>query len=172
MYNPSGTACKTGCAFCCILSGEDGGTITEVEAKQVFSALHKFQNEPDGRDWNPKACAALDPGTLTCSSYETRPMICRSYISTDASACEKVAQGESGSGMGTLEPYHTYLASLEVSRSSLKGVKRVSTYSLAKLAANAVGGVTLEEALKRSRHNPAELNKEIKRSNKDISRVS
>jgi len=172
VYNPSGTACKTGCAFCCILSGEDGGTITEVEAKQVFSALHKFQNEPDGRDWNPKACAALDPSTLTCRSYETRPMICRSYISTDASACEKVAQGESGSGMGTLEPYHTYLASLEVSRSSLKGVKRVSTYSLAKLAANAVGGVSLDEALKRSRHNSVELNKEIKRSNKDISRVS
>ena len=107
VYNPSDTACKTGCAFCCILSGEDGGTITEVEAKQVFTALNKFQNKPDGRDWNPSACAALDPETLTCRSYETRPMICRSYISTDASACEKVAQGESGSGMGTLEPYHT-----------------------------------------------------------------
>lgn len=172
VYDPSGIACKNGCAFCCILSGEDGGIITEAEAKQVFSALNKLQNKPDGRDWNPSACAALDPKTLTCRSYETRPMICRSYISTDASACEKVAQGESGLGMGTLEPYHSYLASLEVSRSSLKGVKRVSTYSLAKLAANAVGGATLKEALKRSRHDTFELNKEIKRSNKDISRVS
>lgn len=172
VYNPSNEACKSGCAFCCILKGNDGGIISEVETTQIFYSLTKLQNEPDGRDWNPSACAALDPETLTCRSYETRPMICRSYISTDASACEKVSQGESGSGMGTLEPYHTYLASLEVSRSSLKGVKRVSTYSLAKLAANTVGGATLDEALKRSRHNSVELNKEIKRSKNDIKRVS
>lgn len=171
VYSPSGAACKAGCAFCCILSGEDGGTITEVEAKQVFSALNKFQNKPDGRDWNPSACAALDPETLTCRSYENRPIICRSYISTDASACKNVSQGESGSGMGTLGPYHTYLAAIEASRNGLKGVKRVSTYSLAKLAANAVDGASLEEALNRSRHKSVELNKEVKRSNHNISKV-
>ena len=170
-YNPTGLACKSGCAFCCILSGEDGGIISESEATLLFYDLSKLQSEPDGRDWNPKACPALNPVTLACRTYSNRPMICRSYVSTDATACQKVSEGESAAGMGTLEPYHTYLASLEVSRNSLKGIKRVCTYSLSKLTANALSGATLEDSLNNSRHKPIELNKEIKRSKNDISRA-
>ena len=170
-YNPTGLACKSGCAFCCILSGEDGGIITESEATLLFKDLRKLQNEPDGRDWNPKACPALNPVTHVCRTYSNRPMICRSYVSTHAGACQKVSKGESASGMGTLEPYHTYLASIEVSRNSLKGIKRVSTYSLSKLATNALSGETLQTALNNSRHKHIELNKEIKRSKNDISRA-
>ncbi|CUH38916.1 hypothetical protein JSE7799_01635 [Jannaschia seosinensis] len=51
---PEGLACAAGCAFCCILPGEDGGTLT---------------------------------------AYEARPMIRRSYVSRDATACKAIADG-------------------------------------------------------------------------------
>ena len=76
--NPSGLACAKGCAFCCILKGEDGGTITEIEAIEMYKALSVLQNKPDGRNWVPKACPSLDPETLACRAYEARPVICRS----------------------------------------------------------------------------------------------
>ena len=51
--NPTGLACSKGCAFCCILLGDDGGTITEKEAITLFSALLPFANRPDGRKLHP-----------------------------------------------------------------------------------------------------------------------
>lgn len=167
----SGFACTSGCAFCCILSGKDGGTITEAEAVALHSALFPLAGKPDGRDWNAKACAALDPDSQQCRAYDVRPMICRSYVSTDVDACEKVSQGKAAVGPGTLDPYHTYLAALGLSRSALKGTKRVSTYALARIAAAAVEGLPLDEALTRARHAPSELDAELRRSKRDLSRA-
>jgi hypothetical protein len=82
-----------------------------------------------------------------------------------------VSEGQSASGPGTLGPYHTYLAAIGLSRSALKGVKRVSTYALARVAAAAVEGKSLEEALTTARHKPAELDAELKRSKHDLSRA-
>lgn len=68
-------------------------------------------------------------------------------------------------------PYHTYLAAIGLSRATLKGVKRVSTYALAEVAAAAIEGGSLDDALARARHKPAELEAELKRSKRDMSRV-
>ena len=75
--SPSGLACAEGCAFCCILSGDDGGTISETEAVALYEALAPLAGQPDGREWNPKACPSLDPDSRMCRAYEARPMICR-----------------------------------------------------------------------------------------------
>ena len=166
-----GFACTSGCAFCCILSGDDGGTITEAEAVALHSALAPFAGEPDGRDWNVKACPALDPVSRQCRVYDSRPMICRSYVSSDVDACEMVSQGKAADGPGTLDPYHTYLAALGLSRAALKGAKRVSTYALARVAAAAVEGLPLEDALTKARHAPSELDAELRRSKRDLSRA-
>jgi hypothetical protein len=168
---PPGVACAAGCAFCCILSGQDGGTITEAEARGLHAALAALAGKPDGRAWHPRACPALDPETRTCRAYEARPTICRSYVSTDATACETVAQGKPAEGPGTLGPYHTYLAALGLSRAALKGKRRVSTYSLARIAGAAVEGVPLQEALASARHRTGELDAELKRSRRDQSRT-
>lgn len=168
---PRGLACAQGCAFCCILSGEDGGTITEAEATALFHALSPLAGQPDGRAWHPKACPALDPELRTCRAYEARPMICRSYVSTDAAACEAVAGGTAMVGPATLEPYHTYLAAIGLSRAALKGSKRVSTHALSGVAAAAVSGETLETALNMSRHKPSELDAELRRSKRDRARA-
>lgn len=167
---PPGLACAQGCAFCCILSGSDGGTITEAEARRLHAALAPLAGQPDGRDWHPKACAALDPETRTCRAYEARPMICRTYVSTDAAACEQVAGGTPAAGPGTLGPYHVYLAALGLARAALKGTRRVSTHSLARLAAAAIEGATQDDALSASRHKPGELEEELRRSRRDLSR--
>ena len=169
--SPQGLACADGCAFCCILSGADGGTITEAEAAALHSALAPLAGQPDGRAWHPKACPSLDPETRSCRAYEARPMICRTYVSTDVEACKSVSEGQAVPGPGTLGPYHTYLAAIGLSRAALKGVKRVSTYALAQVAAAAVDGVSLDEALVQARHKPTELDAELKRSKRDISRV-
>ena len=169
--NPTGLACSKGCSFCCILLGDDGGTITEKEAITLYSALIPFANRPDGRSWHPRACPSLNPETLECRAYEARPMICRSYISPDLEACKKVSNGETADGPGTLAPYHTYLASLGISRAVLKGYKRVSTFSMFRLASEAIAGTMLEEALSKSRHTASELDAELKRSKKDLLRA-
>ena len=169
--NPSGLACVKGCAFCCILNGEDGGTITEIEAVEMYKALSKLQDGPDGRNWASKACPSLDPETLECRAYEARPVICRSYISTSVTACETLSKGEAATGPGTLPPYHTYLAAHGISRAALKGTKRVSTYSLFELASQAIDGASLETALARSKHSTSELEAELKRSKRDLSRA-
>jgi hypothetical protein len=98
-------------------------------------------------------------------------MICRAYVSTDVEACKSVSEGQAVPGPGTLGPYHTYLAAIGLSRAALKGVKRVSTYALAQVAAAAVDGVSLDDALERARHKTTELDAELKRSKRDISRV-
>ena len=168
--SPGGLACAEGCAFCCILSGDDGGTITESEAEALHEALLPFAGQPDGREWHPKACPSLDPETRICRAYEARPTICRAYVSTDVAACEAVAKGQAVTGPGTLGPYHTYLAAIGLSRSALKGSKRVATYALARVAAAAVEGERLEAALTKARHKPSELDAELKRSKRDLSR--
>jgi Fe-S-cluster containining protein len=164
---PPGLDCARGCAFCCILSGEDGGTITEAEARILHAALAPMAGQPDGRSWHPDACAALDPETRECRVYDARPMICRSYVSTDVLACEAVAEGKPKAGPGTLGPYHDYLAAIALSRAALKGVRRVSTYALARVAAGAVDGQPVEDALRAARHKPSGLDAELKRSRRD-----
>jgi hypothetical protein len=167
----SGLACAEGCAFCCILRGDDGGTITETEARRLHAALAPFAGQPDGRTWHPEACAALDPETRTCRAYGARPVICRSYVSSDAAACEQVSQGAAADGPGTLGPYHGYLAALGLSRAALKGARRLSTYSLARLTAAAVAGGLVEDALHDARHRPSDLDAELRRSKRDMSRA-
>jgi len=99
---PGGLACARGCAFCCILPGKDGGTITPFEAARLHAALSPLAGEPDGTGWHADACPALDPETRECRAYDARPMICRSYVSKDVSACEQIARGTSARGTGTL----------------------------------------------------------------------
>ncbi|GKY88514.1 YkgJ family cysteine cluster protein [Sinisalibacter aestuarii] len=145
-------ACGEGCAFCCILSGGDGGTTTEAEATRLHAALAGRAGEPDGRNWHPEACPALDPDTRACRAYDARPIICRSFLSTDASACEANAQGGTEPGSGLLGSHLDYLAVLALIRETLKGMTRVPTYSLAQIAASAVGGADLATSLDTARH--------------------
>jgi len=169
--DPRGLACAAGCAFCCILRGQDGGTITEAEALEVHAALAPLAGQPDGRDWHPHACPALDPATRLCRAYDARPMICRTYVSTDVAACEKVAEGQAAPGPGTLGPYHTYLAALGLSRAALKGTRRVASHALARVAAAAVDGQDAQTALADARHKPTELEAELRRSKRDLGRA-
>jgi hypothetical protein len=167
---PGDLACGQGCAFCCILGGADGGTITEAEARALHGALMPFAGAPDGRDWHPRACAALDPATRQCRAYAARPTICRSYVSRDATACEAVAYGQEATGQGTLAAYHGYLAALGLSRAALRGQRRVATYALARIAAAAVEGCDPETALQVARHPASGLEDELKRSKRDLAR--
>jgi hypothetical protein len=159
-------ACAEGCAFCCILAGEDGGTMTEAEAVRLHASLSRLAGEPDGRVWHPRACPALDPETRTCRAYDARPSICRSYISPDAALCEDIAEGTPRPGPGVLGGHVLYLSVLALTRETLRGVAAVPTYSLARLAAAAVRDDSLEEALAASRHAPRELRDEIARHKK------
>ncbi len=133
-------ACGDGCAFCCILSGGEGGVITGFEAGQLHAALSPLAGQPDGRAWHKSACPALDPDTRSCRAYEARPMICRSFVSTDAKACEANAQGGKELGAGLLGNHVDYLMVLAVCRATLKGITQVQTYSLAETAALGVAG--------------------------------
>ncbi|NNL19331.1 MAG: YkgJ family cysteine cluster protein [Boseongicola sp.] len=161
---PAGkAACSAGCAFCCILTGEDGGTITQIEARRLHEALMAFKGQPDGRQWTQKGCPSLDPETRLCRVYEARPMICRSYVSSDVSACETIAGGMPAEGTGVLGAQTLYLAVLTLSRNLLKGITRVPTFSLARVAAGAVDGDSLEDALSEAQHSPRELDDEIAR---------
>lgn len=159
----SHAACAPGCAFCCILSGEDGGTITQTEARRLFEALAPLKGQPDGRAWTSKACPSLDPETRLCRAYEARPMICRSYMSSDVSACETIADGTPAEGAGVLGAQTLYLAVLTLSRNLLKGITRVPTYSLSRIAAGAVDGESLEDAMTAAKHGPRELDHEVAR---------
>jgi len=157
-------ACAAGCAFCCILPGDDGGLITEVEARALHAALAPRTGEPDGRAWHPRACAALDPESRTCRAYDARPVICRSYVSRDAAACEEISNGQSAGGAGVLSPHVTYLLALGLARAALKGTRLVQTYALATIAAAAVDGSDIDTALKSARHKPRDLDAERRRS--------
>lgn len=150
-------ACADGCAFCCILAGGDGGTITEAEAMRLHEALSPLAGQPDGRGWHAAACAALDPETRSCRAYEARPTICRSFLSTDARACEINAEGGAEAGAGLLGSHLDYLAVHALARDLLKGIARVPTYAMDRIAAGAVEGEALEDTLAAARHGPKAL---------------
>ncbi|WP_172299644.1 YkgJ family cysteine cluster protein [Pseudoruegeria sp. HB172150] len=150
-------ACAAGCAFCCILSGGDGGTITETEARRLHDALAPLAGQPDGRGWHPAACAALDPETRACRAYDARPMICRSFLSTDAGACRINSEGGEAKGAGLLGTHLDYLALHALARETLKGISRVATYSMSRIASGAVDGETAGDSLDAARHKPGAL---------------
>ena len=150
-------ACRDGCAFCCILQGGDGGTITEAEARSLHAALSPLAGAPDGRQWHPSACPALDPETRSCRAYDARPTICRSFLSTDATACEVNAAGGTARGAGLLGSHLDYLATHALARDLLRGITRVSSFALARVARGAVEGEPLEDSLTAARHGPKAL---------------
>lgn len=160
---PSGMACRAGCAFCCILPGADGGTVTEAEARRLHAALAPRAGAPDGRAWHADACPALDPDTRACRAYADRPLICRAYLSTDAAACEAVAGGTPAPGPGTMGGYATALAAHGIARAALRGARAVPTYALRRVAAAAVEGRDVETALGEARHSPGMLDAERRR---------
>lgn len=155
-------ACSDGCAFCCILSGGDGGLITLSEAERLHAALLPEQGKPDGRAWHKYACPALDPATRSCRAYEARPTICRSFLSTDADACRKNAEGGQEQGAGLLGNHLDYLAVHALCRQALKGIAQVNSYSLSAVAAGAVAGQSAEASLAAARHKPTVLDQTCK----------
>ncbi|WGH79456.1 YkgJ family cysteine cluster protein [Jannaschia ovalis] len=157
---PPGLACAAGCAFCCILPGADGATITGAEARALHAALAP-QSGPGGTDWHPEACPALDPDTRMCRAYDARPMICRSYVSRDAAACAAIAEGRPMPGPATHPAQITYLTAHALARAALAGVAPTPTYALKTVAARA--GASLAEALKTARHAPKSLDAERRR---------
>ncbi|KIT18023.1 YkgJ family cysteine cluster protein [Jannaschia aquimarina] len=159
---PPGLACASGCAFCCILTGADGGTITAHEARALHEALAD-RSGPDGDAWHPKACPALDPETRTCRAYEARPMICRSYVSPDASACQEIAQGRAAPGPLTHPAQLAYLTAHALVRAALGG--GAPTYSL-----RATAAARDEDALAAARHVPKALDAERRRLARAASR--
>lgn len=150
-------ACREGCAFCCILSGDNGAVITRTEAEAVHAALTPLKGTADGRNWHPAACPSLDPETRACRIYEARPMICRSFLSTDVAACEANAEGASDVGPGLLGSHLDYLLVLALCRQALVGIAPVASYSLAAIAAQALEGAPLDDALESARHKPKVL---------------
>lgn len=160
--------CRSGCAFCCVLSGEDGGLITAQEAEALHLALTPFRGAPDGRAWHPRACPALDPDTLGCRAYAVRPLICRAYFSTDVEDCRRALKGEEGAGTAVLGSYPLYLAIHAIAR-ALIGVAKAPTFSLARVAAAALEGKPLAEALKAAKHAPSVLNGELARTERRAS---
>lgn len=161
-------ACRSGCAFCCILSGGEGGTITRAEAARVHAALAPFAGRPDGRGWHASACPALDPGTRTCRIYEARPTICRSFLSRDASACEENAAGGEAAGAGILGSHVVYLAALALCRSALAGTVRVKSYALDRIAAGAVAGEDLAKTLAAAEQKPRALDDGLRSAGRTI----
>jgi hypothetical protein len=167
--DPAGNAaCAAGCAFCCILTGEDGGTITAFEARRLHAALAPRAGEPDGRAWHPRACPALDPETRMCRAYAARPTLCRSYHSTDAAACEANVAGAAQEGPRLAGAHLAYLAALGLARAALGRQAEVATYALYDVAAGAVSGVPLEETLAVARHGPEALDAERRRTGKAL----
>ncbi|MEM0935433.1 MAG: YkgJ family cysteine cluster protein [Pseudomonadota bacterium] len=166
----NGAACASGCAFCCILNGEDGGTITGSEAVRLHGALAPLAGAPDGRSWHRRGCPALDPETRMCRVYEARPTICRSFHSSDAAACEANAAGEPVPGARLAGAHLTYLAAHGLARATLAGRARVDTYALFDVACGAVEGRSLEDTLAAARHPPAALDAERRRTGRALER--
>ena len=158
MPEPPGLACAAGCAFCCILPGEDGGTITATEARALHAALPLTEGETS---WHPEACPALDPATRLCRAYDARPMICRTYVSRDVSACEAIAEGEAKPGTGTLAPQLAYITAHALVRAALG--TGAPTFALKQVARAATRGEPVETALPAARHAPRNLDAERKR---------
>ena len=160
---PPGLDCAPACAFCCLLPGADGGTITAAEAGALHDALLPLRGQPDGRVWHAQACSALDPSTRLCRAYEARPMICRTYVSRDVTACEAIARGEARPGTGTLPPQLAHVTLHALARAALAGTARVPTHALAGIAAAALDGLSRADALAATRHPPASLDAERRR---------
>ena len=59
---PPGLDCAAGCAFCCILPGDDGGTITAAEARALHAALPRCKARPDGSPLAPGGLPRARPG--------------------------------------------------------------------------------------------------------------
>jgi len=150
-------ACKEGCAFCCILTEGDGGLITQFEAQQLQAALAPLAGKPDGRAWHPQACPALDPNTRGCRAYDARPMVCRSFLSTDAAACERNAAGGEEAGAGLLGSHLDYLAVHALCRAALRGLSTVPTYGLSQVAAATVAGKDQANAMAAAKHGSGQL---------------
>ncbi|WP_306132292.1 YkgJ family cysteine cluster protein [Roseivivax marinus] len=157
-------ACAPGCAFCCILAGEDGAVIFEAEARALHEALVPLAGEPDGRAWSARACPALDPETRACRAYAARPMVCRAYVSPDAEACRQVADGIPAPGPGLLGGRAVSLAVQMLARAALQGVATVPSFSLSAVAAAAVEGREIDAALREARHKPRVMDDERKRA--------
>ncbi|PWJ22400.1 YkgJ family cysteine cluster protein [Jannaschia seohaensis] len=155
---PEGLACASGCAFCCILSGEDGGTITRADAARLHAALPAGE---DAEPWHPDACPALDPATRLCRAYEARPLICRTYVSRDVSACEAIAGGDARPGTGTLPAQVISITAHALVRAALG--RGAPTYSLRKVAAGARAGRDLADTLSEARQSPRDLDAERRR---------
>ena len=164
----AGAACAAGCAFCCILPGEDGGTITRHEALRLHAALAPLAGQPDGRAWHKDACPALDPATRVCRAYEARPQICRAFHSTDAAACEANARGEPVPGARLAGPHLTYLAAHGLARAVLGPRHRVETFSLREIARAAADGQDADTALAQARHKPSALDAERRRTGRGL----
>lgn len=162
---PPGLACAKGCAFCCILPGEDGGTITAVEARTLHAALPVTGAKTP---WHPDACPSLDPETRLCRAYDARPMICRTYVSRDVTACEAIAEGEARPGTGTLAPQLAYVTAHALVRAALG--KGAPTFALKSIARAATEGTPLDDALPAARHAPRNLDAERKRLAKGLPR--
>ncbi len=158
-----GAACAAGCAWCCVI-GADGPPVTRAEALRVHAALAPLAGRAvPGTAWHPRACAALDPGTRTCRAYEARPLICRSFLSTDAAACEANAAGGAAAGAGVLSAQSLYLAALALVRSALRGTSKVSTYGLARVTSGALAGEGAPATLRAARQPDARLPEELRR---------
>lgn len=155
-------ACSDGCAFCCILSGGEGGLITQSEASHLHAALLPLAGQPDGRAWHKNACPALDPETRSCRAYDARPTICRSFVSTDADACRANSEGATEQSAGLLGSHMDYLAVHALCRQALKGIALVHSYSMAQIAAGAVAGDDAETTLGAARHKPSALDQACK----------
>jgi Fe-S-cluster containining protein len=164
----AGAACAAGCAFCCVLLGDDGGTITAHEAARLHAALAPLAGTPDGRDWHARACPALDPETRACRAYDARPSLCRAYHSTDAEACAGHLQGKVREGARLAGGHLSYLAAHGLARAALAGRAEVPTFSLRELAAAAVEGVDAPAALARARHGEGLLDAERRRMAKGV----
>jgi hypothetical protein len=160
---PDGLDCKAGCAFCCILPGDDGGTITAAEARALHAALTPLAGQRDGRVWHPQACPSLDPNTRLCRAYDARPMICRTYVSRDVTACEAIGEGEAKPGTGTLPAQIIHVTAQSLARAALRGLALSHTYSLKQIATAALGGQEVDAAMKSARHPPGNLDIERRR---------
>jgi len=101
-------SCKSGCSFCCKseeinVSIEEIYMIAEMALKQPvhrqFTLISKFATSQNTRNIYRQGqgapCVFLDDDT--CSIYESRPLACRSYLSTDSKDCQsRLEQGGIG----------------------------------------------------------------------------
>lgn len=87
------TACKAGCALCCVYP--DRILARRAEASALYQAAEQvLVGVPDGRDWHPKACPVLDPQTRKCRIDGLKPLACQDFWSNDFSACQSKSAGE------------------------------------------------------------------------------